>query len=215
MLPAFAQVLLDGPLAGTYPYRIPAGLDIAAGQWVVVPWGKARRVGIVAALADTCDLAPEKLRDVEQLLPELPPLASQWLEFIRFAAGYYQGEAAELGLGSVPKLLRVPPSPRTRKRADARLAAFDPTPVDSLGLVHDEPAQATAEQQALLEMLIADSNARADAAASAGVSASAGVAASAGAASSVGAADRPAPRPWLLHGVTSSSTWASGSRSSR
>ena len=101
-------------------------MDLAVGQWAVVPWGKSRRVGIVESLSDTCELAPEKLRDVEQLLPELPPLAPQWLEFIRFAAGYYQGEAAELGLGSVPKLLRVPPSPRTRKRADARLAAFDP-----------------------------------------------------------------------------------------
>ena len=121
----FAQVLLDGPLAGSYAYRIPEGLDVAAGQWAVVPWGKSRRVGIVESLSETCDLAPEKLRDLEQLLPELPPLAPQWLAFIRFAAGYYQGEAAELGLGSVPKLLRVPPSPRTRKRAsDARAIAM-------------------------------------------------------------------------------------------
>ena len=175
--PAFAHVLLDGPLAGSYPYRIPAGLDVAAGQWAVVPWGKARRVGIVAALADSCDLAPEKLRDIEQLLPELPPLGTQWLDFIRFAAAYYQGEPAELGLGSVPKLLRVPPSPRTRKRADARLAAFDPAPAETLGLAHEEPAQATAEQQALLAELLREGTAP---------------------------AAPVAPRPWLLHGITGS-----------
>ena len=196
--PAFAHVLLDGPLAGSYPYRIPAGLEVAAGQWAVVPWGKARRVGIVESLADRCDLAPEKLRDIEQLLPELPPLAAQWLDFIRFAAAYYQGQAAELGLGSVPKLLRVPPSPRTRKRADARLAAFDPTPVATLGLAHEEPAQATPEQQALLDELLRE-EAPATAAAGPG-----GSAATSGDAGGAAAASRPAPRPWLLHGITGS-----------
>src|SRR5690606_32514668 len=175
-----AQVLLDGPLAGSYAYRIPAGMDVAAGQWAVVPWGKARRVGIVEALTDTCDLPSEKLRDIEQRLPELPSLAPEWLAFIRFAAAYYQGEPAELGLGSVPKLLRVPPSPRTRKRADDRLAAFDPATIDGIEYTHEEPAQVTPEQQALLDALLADDVATA------------------------ARGEQPAPRPWLLHGVTGS-----------
>jgi len=155
---AFAQVLLDGPLAGSYTYRIPAGLAVAPGQWAVVPWGKARRVGVVEALTDISAITEEKLREIAQLLPELPPLAPQWLDFVRFAAGYYQGEPAELGLGSVPKLLRVPPSPRTRKRADSRLAAFDPTP-GAGPTVHAgaaAPERLTPEQQAVLDVLTAD-----------------------------------------------------------
>ena len=180
LLPAFAHVLLDGPLAGSYTYRVPPDLAIAAGQWAVVPWGKSRRVGIVDALSATSTIAQEKLRDIEQLLPELPSLAPQWLTFIRFAAGYYQGEAAELGLGSVPKLLRLPPSARTRKRAGDRLAAFDPAPPASpaLGSGVPAPAQLTAQQQSLLDRLASDAATASTAAA--------------------------APRPWLLHGVTGS-----------
>ena len=154
-------------------------MPVEPGCWVVVPWGKARRVGIVEALSDTSTVAQERLRDIEQLLPELPSLAPQWLAFIRFAAGYYQGEAAELGLGSVPKLLRVAPSARTRKRADSRLAAFDPAPAASPGLESSvaAPTRLTPEQQALLTALAVDGAA---------------------------AAPGEAPRPWLMHGVTGS-----------
>jgi primosomal protein N' (replication factor Y) len=156
--PAFASVLLDGPLAGSYTYRVPSGMPVTAGQWAVVPWGKARRVGIVEALTDMTSVAPEKLREIEQLLPELPALATRWLDFMRFAAAYYQGEPAELGLGSVPKLLRVPPSPRTRKRADTRLAAFDPAPPATPAL-HGRlpPTRLTADQQGLLDQLVGGS----------------------------------------------------------
>ena len=134
MPPAFAQVLLDGPLAGSYAYRIPAASTSrpASGRSCR---GASRAASGSSSRSPTPATSPRRsCATIEQLLPELPPLAPQWLDFIRFAAGYYQGEAAELGLGSVPKLLRVPPSPRTRKRADARLAAFDPAPSTALAL---------------------------------------------------------------------------------
>lgn len=142
---------------------------------------------MVEALADTSGLAPEKLRAVEQSLPELPPLTTGWLEFIRFAAAYYQGEAAELALSSVPKLLRIAPSARTRKRADDRLAAFDPSPVATLSLSSSAapPAHLNSEQQALLQSLLDT------------LPAATGEAPDA-------ASGRATPRPWLLHGVTGS-----------
>ncbi len=176
---AFAQVLLDGPLAGLYTYRLAPETAIAVGQWVVVPWGKARRVGIVAALVDSTDIAADKLREIEQLLPGLPALTPDWLTFIRFAATYYHGEPAELGLGSVPKLLRMPPSARTRKHADDRLAAFDPAPAPGLGFSSARPApeSLSPDQQSLLSAL-----------------------------AQVEGETPPgdAPKPWLLHGVTGS-----------
>ncbi|HZH07683.1 MAG TPA: primosomal protein N' [Lautropia sp.] len=191
MSPAYAQVLLDGPLAGSYTYRIPAHLAVAPGQWAVVPWGKTRRVGIVEEVTASSRVAEEKLRDLEQLLPELPPLAAQWLTFIRFAAGYYQGEPAELGLGSVPRLLRVPPSSRTRKRADTRLADFDPapsfSPENTSGLA--APSRLTAEQQAVLDRLTSDELP------------------AKGCAEETLALKGPVQavaKPWLLHGVTGS-----------
>ncbi|MEO6271187.1 MAG: primosomal protein N', partial [Lautropia sp.] len=92
---------------------------------------------------------------------------------------YYHGEAAELGLGSVPKLLRVPPSARTRKHADARLAAFDPTPAPELGLTSARPApeSLSPDQQSLLSALAQGAG---------------------------GTSPGEAPKPWLLHGVTGS-----------
>jgi primosomal protein N' (replication factor Y) len=172
--PAFAQVLLDGPLAGSYTYRIAAGLEVAPGQWAVVPWGRARRVGIVESLGDSCELPPEKLRELEQLLPALPALEPEWLDFIRAAAGYYQGEAAELGLSSVPKLLRVAPSARTRKHAADRLAAFEADDATREADAGPTPALPTAEQQAVLDAVCA-----------------------------LAPADSTPP-PWLLHGITGS-----------
>ena len=187
----FAQVLLDGPLAGSYAYRLPAPQQSACpshdasseaplvGRWVVVPWGRTRRVGVVEATSDQCELPAERIREIGEPVPGLPPLTPQWLHFIRVAATYYQGEAAELALGSVPKLLRVAPSGRTRKHAADRLAAFrqdDPAPTTlaSAAAAPAVPDAPNAEQARVLESLCASSPADA------------------------------APAPWLLHGVTGS-----------
>ena len=183
---------------------------------MVVPWGKARRVGIVEEVTDSSPVAEEKVRAIEHLLPELPSAGLQWLAFIRFAAGYYQGEVAELGLGSVPRLLRVPPSARTRKRADTRLADFDPAPADSSAEKQDvtAPPRLTPDQQDVLDRLLAD-EVPAPAPASAPPPAPPPAAAPApafgaaltpapAAAAPPPAAAAPAPKPWLLHGVTGS-----------
>ena len=178
----FARVLLDGPLAGRYIYRCAADAAPTPGDWVLVPWGRSRRVGLVRELTPRLDLAadgglePARIRDIEGVLPGLPRMSPGWLAFIDFAAGYYHGEPAELALGSVPKLLRVPPSARTRTSADRRLAAFDPSPPASphtlAGPEASRPvtlndAQATA-LAALLQPPAAD------------------------------------PKPWLLYGITGS-----------
>ncbi|MGE0798319.1 MAG: primosomal protein N' [Lautropia sp.] len=144
----FADVLLDGPLAGRYAYRVPAGSTVAAGDWVAVPWGRIRRVGLVAGVrsSDAASpdpaLDPQKIRDLDSVLTDLPPAPPGWLDFIEFAAGYYHGAAADLALGSVPKLLRVVPSARTRTRASDRLAAFagaTPAVLASLAAVTADP----------------------------------------------------------------------------
>src|SRR5690606_31753306 len=144
------------------------------GRWVVVPWGRTRRVGVVEATSDQCELPAERIREIGEPVPGLPPLTPQWLDFIRVAAAYYQGEAAELALGSVPKLLRVAPSSRTRKDAADRLAAFsqdDPAPIAPVRAAPDAP---NPEQARVLEALCA------------------------------GTPPNAASPPWLLHGITGS-----------
>ncbi len=115
---------IDGPLAGTYDYALPAPIDAAPGDWVVVPWGRSRRVGLVAARKNDTALDVQRVREVESRLDDRPSMDQAWLDTIRFAAGYYHAEAAELAHAAVPRLLRTPPTSRTRK-TEHRLARFD------------------------------------------------------------------------------------------
>ncbi|MEZ5727227.1 MAG: primosomal protein N' [Burkholderiaceae bacterium] len=118
----FAQVALDVPIAPWFDYRVPASLAgvIGAGNWVVVPWGRQRRVGLVIALAATSTLSEDKLRDVSALISDAPASPPSWLALARFAAGYYHRHLGEVLLPAVPKLLRTPPSPRARGSAFER-----------------------------------------------------------------------------------------------
>ena len=41
------RVLLPLPLADAYDYSVPEGLDVASGQFVIVPLGKRETLGVV------------------------------------------------------------------------------------------------------------------------------------------------------------------------
>ena len=59
------------PLGDAYDYRVPEGMPVVPGHFVVVPLGKRETIGVVWG-AGTGDVAPEKLRDVIAVLPALP-----------------------------------------------------------------------------------------------------------------------------------------------
>ncbi|MGE0313899.1 MAG: primosomal protein N' [Lautropia sp.] len=172
--PRYVGVWIDGPLAGTYDYALPAPLDAAPGDWVVVPWGRSRRIGLVADCRRDTALDPQRVREVETLLTDRPAMGTAWLDTIRFAASYYHAEAAELAHAAVPRLLRTPPTKRTR-RTEGRLADFDTAP-------RTAPARRRTPnpaQQAVLDALRDDT------------------------ASTTTDAAKP-PAPWLLQGITGS-----------
>jgi len=120
----YAQVLLDVPIAESFDYLIPRTSDAAqvqAGCWVVVPWGKSRRVGIVTALTDSPSVEPNRIKPLERVLEDAPILPPSWFELGRFATGYYHRHAGEVLLPAIPKLLRAAPSnkPNARKSTTA------------------------------------------------------------------------------------------------
>ncbi|MDO5102645.1 MAG: primosomal protein N' [Lautropia sp.] len=195
MTDVYVQVLIDGPLAGSFVYRCPPGLRPPRHQWVTVPWGKGRRTGLAIgpceADAIPGDVPRDSIRDLEAVRDDLPTLPDSWLPYLRFVARYYHGKLADLALSSLPKPLKTPPTERTRRDARQRLAAFANTPaLSSIG----EPASSAenvttspvsaypahlplkhdlnAAQQAVLDALCHDAEAK--------------------------------PRPWLLHGITGS-----------
>ena len=222
----YLQVLIDGPLAGCFSYRCPAEGSEPVGHWVTVPWGKGRRTGLALQRHDAstlpAGLKAEDIKPIEAVREDLPAPSPEWLAFLRFVARYYHGSLADLAVGNLPKLLRTPPTARSRKDAIARLEDFSAT----LDEGHDAPSTApelNAEQEAVLAELCTWQGARLDGSSPAmpppeastqSLAPTPAVTPAANGttpsppsdpdASLTSAASRPAPRPWLLHGITGS-----------
>ena len=82
-----ADVLLPLALEGPYSYRIPEGMTLRAGDYVLVPLGPRAAIGVVWALRDA---APEgkKLRDVAQRF-DMPAMTETHRKFVDWLAAYY------------------------------------------------------------------------------------------------------------------------------
>jgi primosomal protein N' (replication factor Y) len=82
-----ADVLLPLALEGPYSYRIPAGMTLEEGCYVLVPLGPRTLIGVVWALKAE---APEgtKLRDVIGFF-DMPPMGETHRKFVDWLADYY------------------------------------------------------------------------------------------------------------------------------
>ncbi|HMM51946.1 MAG TPA: primosomal protein N' [Burkholderiaceae bacterium] len=155
----FARVALDVPLAqlgaSLFDYRVPAEMAaaVAVGSWVVVPWGRGRRVGLVAGLARHCEIDAARVRPLSTVLGDAPALPPSWFELLRFCADYYHRGLGEVALPAIPKLLRTPPAARARgsvfARARERFATALPAQPAS------QPPPLNEAQRAALEALLA------------------------------------------------------------
>ncbi|MDP6773748.1 MAG: primosomal protein N' [Rhodospirillales bacterium] len=104
------SVMLPLPLAGAYDYRVPAGLDLADGDFVRVPLAARQVAGVVWGAA-TGAVAPEKLKQVSARLP-VPPLDPVARRFVEWVAAYTcspPGAVLKMVM-SVPAALE-PPAP--------------------------------------------------------------------------------------------------------
>ena len=112
-----ARVALDVPLDEAFDFRLPEGLEAALGALVIVPFGRTRKVGVVVEHADASDVAPERLRDVESVVEDVPPFTDADLDLFRFCARYYQRPLGEVVATGMPPRLRqvkrrpIEPSP--------------------------------------------------------------------------------------------------------
>ena len=111
----YATVWLDMPFAEGFDYLVEPGLEVkpTIGDWVLVPWGRKKLVGIVAGLSNQTALPAEKIRPLTAVLTDAPRLPASWFELGRFVAGYYHRHPGEVMLPALPKSLRVPPSGKT------------------------------------------------------------------------------------------------------
>jgi len=74
---------------------------------VRVPFGRRRLIGVVMEVADSSELAPERLRPVLEVLDPAPLLDPGALELIRWAADYYHHPIGQVLASALPKALRL------------------------------------------------------------------------------------------------------------
>jgi primosomal protein N' (replication factor Y) (superfamily II helicase) len=140
-------------LRGPFDYRLPQELraDVDVGSMLVVPFGRRQVLGVVVGLADSSDVAEEKLlaplRALELGVPvELVALA-EWV-----AAEYCSTIARSL-------TLVLPPGAARRLSGRKRRAVARPKHL-AVGARSPDAPRLTDEQQAVLAPVIADLDAR-------------------------------------------------------
>jgi len=115
------RVLLPLPLGDAYDYSMPDGLDVATGQFVIVPLGKRETPGVVWG-EGTGEVPAAKLRDVIQVLPALP-MADPLRRFIDWVAAYTlapPGAVLRMAMSS-PSALEAPKTELVYRPAVAAL----------------------------------------------------------------------------------------------
>lgn len=102
---ARVAVLAAVPIGQPYDYAVPAGLDLAVGDIVRIPFGRREVTGVVwpAEAAATPPDKPVKLKAVIARY-DVPRLQQQHIDFVSWIARYTLSD-----LGSVLKLMLSPP----------------------------------------------------------------------------------------------------------
>src|SRR4051812_7419251 len=137
-----AHVVLDVPLDEHFDFRVPDGLEAPVGALVLVPFGRARKVGVVVGHARTSAVPPARLKDVQARIDDVEPLRPAELELFEFCAAYYQRPLGEVIAASLP--------PRLRQVSRRRIEPSTITHRES-GFALTVPL--TAEQQAAVDLV--------------------------------------------------------------
>lgn len=143
-----AHIALDVPLEDTFDFRVPEGLETPRGSLVIVPFGRARKVGAVVGHANRSEIPLERLKAIESVIADVPPLDERELGLLEFCARYYQRPLGEVIGTALPSRLR---------QVSRRALASPPAP-DRLPRLH-ETLRLTAEQEEAVRVCAAGSNA--------------------------------------------------------
>lgn len=115
------RVALDVPLDTLFDYSAEGCGEIPVGSRVLVSFGRRRMVGVVAEIADRSDLPPARIKPVQHVFRDSPPLAAEILRLLRFCADYYHHPLGEVLLNALPVPLRQARPVSAAKSAGYRL----------------------------------------------------------------------------------------------
>ncbi|WP_041703080.1 primosomal protein N' [Pseudogulbenkiania sp. NH8B] len=130
------QVAVDVPLFGTFSYL--THLPLRAGQRVRVPFGPRRVCGFITNDIPAEGIETGRLKRVEELFDELPPLPATLLAMVRFAADYYHHPIGQTLFTALPGALRTD---RAVRLEDERLWQLT-----GAGLAEEPPARQKARR---------------------------------------------------------------------
>lgn len=145
--PNRVSVLLPLPLQGPFDYRVPAGLAVAPGDFVSLPFGGRDAIGVVWGEA-LGGLPEEKLRGIAGRLdaPPLPPESRRLVDWVAHYTLHPPGAVLKMAM-SVPGALE-PPRPLTAYAlAPEPPADLKATPAREriLKVLHDGPPRLLSE----------------------------------------------------------------------
>jgi len=106
--PLILQVVLDTPLRRQFDYLAPAGSGAheAPGQRVLVPLGKRRAIGVIAALAERSELPASRLKRALEIIDTEPLWDPVTFALLCWAADYYHHPQGEVLFSAIPVALR-------------------------------------------------------------------------------------------------------------
>lgn len=126
----YADVLLPLHLSRELTYRLPeeGGEELRPGTWVQVKVGAHGYQGVIAALRDTCDIDPLRVKEIDGKV-DLPPVSQQDIDFWRELAEYYMCTPGDVFKAAFPQYVRRQAEVKPRKKAQtAHSADFEQLP---------------------------------------------------------------------------------------
>ncbi|SUB14112.1 hypothetical protein [Oligella urethralis] len=104
----WVRVALALPMADLFDYRLAEGMQAMIGQRVRVPFGAKELIGFVIERPEQPAYEESSIKEVLEVYDDLPPMPTDWLDFGRFAASYYQRPLGEALLSTLPTPLKNP-----------------------------------------------------------------------------------------------------------
>ncbi|MCG8709486.1 primosomal protein N' [Brenneria sp. 4F2] len=101
-----AQVAFPVPLARTFDYILPAGVEPQVGVRVSVPFGNRKAIGMIAAISETSELPLEQLKPIYAVLDDRPLFPASLWRILTWAVEYYHYPIGEVLFHALPILLR-------------------------------------------------------------------------------------------------------------
>lgn len=100
------HVALPVPLARTFDYLLPPGMQPVTGARVGVPWGRQHAIGIVTGCSDTSELPLDKLKPIDSVIDAESLFSPSLWRILRWASDYYHYPIGEVLFHALPILLR-------------------------------------------------------------------------------------------------------------